>query len=114
MSTPTYDEIVEKDILELLDLNDLPDDKKRELYEKLYRTVENRVILRLDNLLEEAELDEWKKTLETRDRAAANAYLKTKDIDLPRMMLEETAILKAQLVFMLDKDTQAAATGAAA
>ena len=113
MATPSYDDIIQKDILELLDLQDLPDDKKQEFYQKLYRTVENRTILRLDNLLTESEIDEWKKFLEAGDREAANSYLKGKDIDIQHMMLEETAVLKAQLVFMLDDTTKKQALASA-
>lgn len=110
MATPSYDDIVQKDILELLELQNIPDDQKQAIYKKLYEIVENRTILRMDHLLSEPDVDAWKKLLEQGDRAAADAFLKEKNIDVQRILIEETAMLKAQLVFMLESSQTSAST----
>lgn len=102
MATPSYDDIVQKDILELLEIQNIPDDQKQAIYKKLYEIVENRTILRMDHLLSEPDVDAWKKLLEQGDRAAADTFLKAKNIDVQRILIEETAMLKAQLVFMVN------------
>ncbi len=101
MAPISYDDIVQKDILELLDLEGLPEKEKQAIYQKLYQTVENRAILRIDYLLKsDDDIAAWKSLLEKGDRAAADAFLKTKNIDVQRILIEESAMLKAQLVFL--------------
>ena len=101
MTVPSTDDILEKNILDLLDLQDIPEEKKQEIYQKLYKTVESRVILRMDSLLNDAEAAEWGKLLEANDRAASDAFLKERHIDVEQLMLQESAIFKAELVYLL-------------
>ena len=103
MAKISYEDILEKDIMELLEIQDIPDENKKEIYQKLYETVENRAILRVDHEISEADFGEWKKMLESGDRDEADAFLKKRDIDIQRILIEETALLKAQLVFLLAK-----------
>lgn len=104
MAKISYDDIIEKDILELLGIQNIPDDQKKAIYEKLYQIVENRAILRIDHLLSGPDVEEWKKILDSGDRAKADEFLKSKDIDVQRILIEEVSILKAQLVFMMNPE----------
>lgn len=104
MAVPSYQDIIEKDIFELLDLQNIPPEQREELATKLYNTIENRVILRLDTIMEAADIESWKKYLEAGDRKGADAYLISKEIDIQKILIEEAAILKAQVVFMLKGD----------
>lgn len=101
MSSISYDDILQKDILELLDIQNIPDEKKQEIYTKMYETIETRAMLRLDALLSAEEVETWKKLLQDGDREATRAFLAEKKIDVQKIMLEEMAAFKAQLVFLL-------------
>lgn len=101
MSSISYDDILQKDILELLDLQDISEEKKQEIYTKIYETVETRAILRMDALFTDEQVETWKKLLEQGDREATRAFLAEHKIDVQKIMLEEMAIFKAQLVFMI-------------
>lgn len=100
MATISYEDILEKDILDLLDLQALPQEEKQKIYGKLYETIENRAILRVDSLLEENDFATWKTILESGNRAEADAFLAERDIDVTRILIEEAALVKAQLVFL--------------
>lgn len=111
MATPSYQDIIEKDIFELLDLQQIPAAEREELATKLYNTIENRVILRLDTIMEAADVEAWKKYLEAGDRQGADAFLLSKQIDIQKILIEEAAILKAQVVFMLKGEAPATTGG---
>lgn len=112
MAIPSYDDILDKDILEILNLQGIPQEKKQELYTKMYETIETRAMLRLDALLSADEVETWKKLLQNGDREATQAFLAEKKIDIQKIMLEEMAIFKAQLVFMLKSNPDELVTAA--
>jgi len=89
------DDLLEKDIIELLGLEHLEENQKKDLRAKIMKTVENRVILRLNEELKEKNLlEEFEKIT---DEAEIRKFLANHDINTDQMFLEEALLLKTQL-----------------
>lgn len=93
----SYEDVLNKDILELMGAGQLPEDKKIELYQKMVATIQNRVVARITDEIPEADMEEWLKTIDSGDKAKMQEFLKTLSIDLPKLMLEEAIIYKTEL-----------------
>lgn len=93
----TYDDVINKDILELMGVADLSDKAKKPLYQKMLSTIQNRVIARISDKLNDSEISELRKLLDTGDQKALNDFFAKKGIDLPKLMLEEALIYKTEL-----------------
>lgn len=111
MAVPSYEEIIQKSIFDLLSLQDISQEKKEAFAKTLGKTVENRVILRLDSLLDDTQAEEWKTLL---DGSSENrqVFLEQNRIDIGQLALEEAALLKAELVFLLQDAPASANTEA--
>lgn len=99
----TYEDIVNKDILELLGVGDIPNKEKRQLYQKMIETIQNRIIARIDGKLTEEEVDEWKKLIDAGDKAKMDAFLKSKGINLVQLLVEEALIYKMELIDLMNQ-----------
>lgn len=94
----TYEDILNKDILELMGAKDLPEEKRQELYQKMLDTIQNRVIARIADQLPDADMDQFKQIADTGDQQKMSDFLKEKDIDLAKLMLQEALIYKTEMV----------------
>lgn len=94
---PSFDDILNKDILELMGAQDLPDEKKQELYQKMLDTIQNRVIADIADQLKDEEMDAFKQIVDTGDRQKMSDFLKEKDIDLAKLMLQEALVYKTEM-----------------
>jgi len=94
----TYDDILNKDILELMDAGDLSEEKKRELYIKMLETIQNRTIARIFDQLSPEDGEKLKQLIDSNNKAEIESFLKSKGIDIAQMMLEEAIIYKSELV----------------
>lgn len=103
MALPNYKEILEKDVFELLNVQNIPEEKRLDILESLYRTVENRTLIRLDDEIPEEAKEEWKVVIDREDATATDAFLKKYNIDIDRMILEESALLKTELALLLQE-----------
>lgn len=99
-------DIIDKDIFELLAAKDMAQEKKQELYQKMAETVQNRVIARIDDALSEPDRQEWLKILDEQNKEKAEAFLRERNLDAPKMLIEEALIYKMELV-NLSKSAQA-------
>ena len=93
-SQKEIDDFVKKDVLEILGLNNLPEEKKKELREKIVSTIQNRVFRRITTELEE------KGKLKDFESASDNTiedFFKTNGIDTDKIFVEEALAFKAQL-----------------
>jgi len=91
------DDIINKDILEILGAKNLTDDEKLKLYEKISDTIENRVFVRIDDKLTDSDVEEWKQVLNTGDNKKIQEFLQSKGIDFMKMLLEEALIYKTEV-----------------
>lgn len=101
MSEEEIKDVLDKDLLELLGMQKISDEKKIEFYEEMTKTIQNRVIVRIDNRLNDAERQEWLELIDKNDQPQMAAYLQSKDIDVDKFMVEEAVIYKAQLMSLV-------------
>lgn len=105
-SQEEINDILDKDVLELIGGKDLPQEKKEELYLKMAQTIENRVIARIDDKLNDAEREEWLQTIDTDDKAKMEEFLRSKDIDVAKLMVEESLIYKTEIASLYKKSKE--------
>lgn len=99
-------DILDKDIFELIGGENLSEEKKKELYLKIGETIENRVIARIDDRLNEQEREEWLKLIDEGDKAKMEEFLRSKNIDVAKMMVEEALIYKMEIVSLFEKSKE--------
>lgn len=89
-------DVIDKDIIELLGLTNLPKEKQDEYREKATETIYDRAFTRITNELEEKGLiAEFEKVAE--DEATMQAFLIQHGIDQEKYLIEETLVYKAQM-----------------
>lgn len=89
-------DIVSKDIIDLLDLGNLPSEKQEEYRKLAVETVNDRSFSRLTDILEEKGLlDEFQNVEET--EGVIREFLTKNDIDLDNLIAEEAVLYKAQM-----------------
>jgi hypothetical protein len=94
----SYEDMLRKDILELLGQDDLPEEEKNELYKKMLDTIQNRALMNVLDLLPDEKRDEFNERLDNQNPAEINQFLEESGIDMEKIMLEESIIYKAELV----------------
>ncbi len=93
-----YAKILDKDIFELLGLKNISAKKKERLGNKIARIIIDRVLIRLDSMLKGPELAKFKYILENNSIEELQKFFVDKGIDIPKMMIQEAIVLKAQIV----------------
>ncbi len=91
-------EILEKDILELLGLEDLPEDQKRDLLTKMGELIEDRITLRILDFLTEEDRKKMDELLEKGKEKELDEFLKEKVPNLEELVLAEVLSFKEELV----------------
>lgn len=94
-------DILDKDLLELMGAKNMPEDKKAELYQKMAKTVQDRVVARIDDKLDDAGRDEFIKLIDEGDKVKTEEYLRSKDIDTAKLLVEEAIIYKTQMMTLI-------------
>lgn len=94
---PTAKEILEKDLLELMKLDRLPDEEKKKLYEQVLETIQNRLLLRLAGKLGEEKKEEFFKVIDEQDADKLNKYLFEQGIDYQALYAEEILLYKLEM-----------------
>jgi len=92
------EDILNKDILELLGIQDLDQAKKQEIYQTMMQTIQNRVMARILDQLKPEEAEEWKNLLDSQDKQKAEEFLRSRKIDVAKLMLEEAVIYKTEII----------------
>ncbi|MCL5795633.1 MAG: DUF5663 domain-containing protein [Patescibacteria group bacterium] len=101
MADLNYEEILDKNILDILGAKNMSEEQKRNIFTKALETIQNRVIMRISDKLSEPEVDEWKKILDSGDKKQAEMFLKNKGLDLPKLLAEEALIYKTELAELM-------------
>lgn len=94
----TPNDVLDKDILDLMGADNLPAEKKQQLYATMVDTINNRVIARVADQLPEPDLEQWQQLAETGDNAQMEQFLRDRNIDVAQLMLQEALIYKAEMV----------------
>lgn len=95
-------DIVEKDIIELIGGENLSQEQKDSLYEKMLETVKFRVFDRIDASFDDSEALEWKNLVEAGDQAAIEEFYKNKNINIEQLMADESLKYKVEIVSYID------------
>ena len=91
-------QILEKDIIELLGLDNLPEDKKAALLAKMAETVLNRISLRILDQLSDADQKRFNALLKQKTAdAEIDQFLKSKIKNLDEMRMAEILRFKQEL-----------------
>ena len=91
-------DILDQDLLELMGAKDMPEEKKQELYQKMADTVQNRVIARIDDKLSDTEKQGWMGLVDQNDKAKMAEFLRLKNIDINKLLVEEALIYKTEIM----------------
>ncbi len=91
-------DLLEKDILELIGAQNLPQEKKEELYKTMADTVQNRTIARLHDQLSEEDSKEFDRLIDEGDNQKVTQFLESKGIDITSLLVEEATIFKTEMV----------------
>lgn len=97
MRVNNLEEVLQKSIFEVTDLNNLSDEEKRKVFEKAYETVMNRIMVRIADRLSESELDELKKLIDAGDATKVHNFFEEKSIDIDQISTEETLAYKVEM-----------------
>lgn len=97
MEELTYKQLVESDIFDLIGSpKSISRREKEALILKMYQTIENRVIAKIMDRLSNVEIKEFDEKMKLSQKDGFE-YLKNKNIDFNRLVLEESIILKTEL-----------------
>lgn len=98
----TLKDVIEKDIFELVGLNDLSSDDKSNLAQKMLKTVQYRTMERFDELLDEDDRPKFIRILEDGDDEKLELFYKVKNFDIEKTMVEEAIKYKTELATYMD------------
>jgi hypothetical protein len=94
-------DVISKDIIDLLELSNLPQERQDEFRRQAEETIGNRTFSQLTDIVEEKGLlDEFQKVSE--NDTAIREFLTKNGIDLDAIIAEETVLYKAQMKTMND------------
>lgn len=95
-------DIIDKDIIELLDLTSLPEEQKNDFRQKAVDTVNNRIFVRLTNLLDEKGIITQFEDINQNGEEETKKFLEENGISLNQIAVEESAIYKAEMKVVAD------------
>lgn len=102
-STISYDDLVNKEILELMGVKEMSDEEKTQIYREMAETIQMRVLKRVERTLTDDEIDTLTNFVEKNDGDSFNKMLISKNIDLGVLYAEETLAYKAEMVSLVQK-----------
>lgn len=98
----SYEDIIEKDLLELMGAKDMPPEQKADLYKTMVETVENRVFARIDDQLSDDDAKKIAALVEGKDKAGFFALLEERGINVNKIYMEEALIYKMEMVDLMN------------
>jgi len=93
----TYEDIIQKDVLELMGFTNLTKEKSDELHQKIEVAIQNRVAARIFDALPEEERKEYERLTDESKNKEANDFLLSKGIDVNKWLTQETIVIKLEL-----------------
>ena len=92
----TQEEILE-DIFIAMKLN-LQETEKIQLFENIKQTIQIRIFARIMDLLNETDKNQFQSLLDQENKQEIENFIKSKNIDLNRINIEETLLYKAEMI----------------
>lgn len=104
------DDVISKNIFDILGLADLPDDQKQPILQKMLHIVYQRVVARIMDILPEDAMRQLKLAIDREDEANVTAILAKHGLpSFPEMMGEEALFMKYEIGMLRTGDSQLAA-----
>ena len=94
----SYDEFLEKDILDLMGVRDMPDDQKAELYDTMVATIQDRIILKLLEMMSDEDYNDLQNSVDVKDATKFEQIIQRNHVDLPQIFAEEALAYKIEMV----------------
>lgn len=95
---PTQDDIISKNIFDILGLAELPSDQKQQMLQKMVQIVYQRVVARIMDVLPEDAIRQLKLAIDAEDEKTATALLaKYGLLSFSEMMTEEALFMKYEM-----------------
>lgn len=91
-------DFITQDIWELMNLEDAPQEKKDQILEDMLATIQNRVLARVLDSLQNDEIKIMESRIDSGEENAMENFLKEKSIDIYKITSEEAVMYKAELV----------------
>lgn len=104
---PSVKDILDKDLFELLGIENASDEQKQALLITMINTVDARVANRVASLLSDDDAEKFKQLADAGDSDALVDFLVKKEIDLPQIVSEEATRYRvevAQLLSLAEKE----------
>jgi len=93
----TYEDIISKDILDLMGFTELTDEKRNELHEKIYDSIEVRVAEQILDRLSEDDRNQYDQLLIAEKDQEGYDFLKERGIIPEEILTTEVIIMKLEL-----------------
>lgn len=91
------DELLNKDIIEILGLEKVSEEKKTQMREKMAGVLQNRIANRLDDEFTESQKQEFNTISETGDENKIATFLNTNVKNMEQIVIEETLKYKHEM-----------------
>lgn len=98
---PSVEEILEKDIFELLGIENASDEQKQELLQTMTTTIEARVVNRVAEMLDDTAAKNFQEIAEAGDADKLVNFLVEQKIDLPQIVSEEATRHRVEVVQLI-------------
>jgi len=98
--------IIDGDLLDLLGAKNMSDDEKLALYEKMTQTLQDRVLLRVDDALNDEDQKIFSQLVTEGDQAKINEFLLSRNIEVPKLLVEEALIYKVEIMSLMKLSKQ--------
>ena len=95
------DDLLDKDIFELLGIENAGEDRKEEIFNRMIQTVNMRVATRIASMLTQEEATKFQDLAESGNADALAEFLTEKDIDLPNLVAEEATRYRVEMVTLV-------------
>jgi len=95
-------DIIDKDILELIGAEGMEPEKKEQLYKTMLDTIQTRVMSRIDDLLTDDEANQIKGFMEDGDYETFSEFMGERNIDIKKIYAEETLLYKIELTDLIN------------
>lgn len=90
-----------KDIFELMNAKDIPEEKRIEILNKMLETVQQRVIVRVLDQLSDQDYEELKEILVSKDEKRFDDFYDKTGIKLVEIYAEESLLYKIEIVNLI-------------
>ena len=97
-------DFIDKDIFDILGIGDASSEKKDAMLKEMIETIQNRVTMRILDLIGEEGGKEFGDLLEEGDDEKIKSFLSLKDVDLGKLTAEESLLYKMEIINLYNKE----------